>query len=237
VLKSHRKRLEAMLPAVAAVTHEVVLSDLLGELRALTARLEAGVDQRHIDALLYRDEDSSGSDSDDECTSISATACRMARQDSTVAAATARTTAPAGSTMVLHGPGSNSVEVAVPDVDAPLAAASTWDASAFASMEFGGQGRVLVCQGSKCQRKGALEVLQAVSALASGSPGVEVLPCKCVGKCSEGAALRVRPEGQKCAVYTRVTPEQLPAVFVAHFAAPPAAADAPACCTDCGQHA
>ena len=50
---------------------------------------------------------------------------------------------------------------------------------------------VLVCQGSKCRAKGALEVLQAASAVVGASPSVEVLPCKCLGRCGQGAAMRV----------------------------------------------
>lgn len=38
--------------------------------------------------------------------------------------------------------------------------------------------RVLVCQGSKCQAKGAMAVLQAVSAVVGDSQSVEVVPCK-----------------------------------------------------------
>ncbi len=69
----------------------------------------------------------------------------------------------------------------------------------------------------RCQRKGATELLSAVSALAAGSPGVEVVPCKCVGACSKGAAMRVRQQGQRCAVYTQLTPQQLPGIFAQHF--------------------
>lgn len=89
-------------------------------------------------------------------------------------------------------------------------------------------GRVLVCQGSKCQAKGALGVLQAVSAVAGGSEAVQVLPCKCLGKCKEGAVIRVKQEGvAKCSVYTKLSPHDVPAILDSHFSAPPPPPPAP----------
>jgi (2Fe-2S) ferredoxin len=125
----------------------------------------------------------------------------------------------------------------------------------YAPREYNVPGRVLVCQGSKCRAKGALDVLQAVSHLTSGSSSssggnVEVLPCKCLGKCKEGAVVRVKLAGvaaPACSVYTCVEPQQVPAMLDAHFLATAAAAAevsaqsatvgdaAPACCTDCQQ--
>ncbi len=109
-------------------------------------------------------------------------------------------------------------------------------------------GRVLVCQGGKCQAKGALGVLQAVSAVAAGADSaVQVLPCKCLGKCKEGAVVRVKQDGvAKCAVYTQLEPAHVPGILDSHFLAPAAAPAPPepepavagggatdACCTDC----
>lgn len=120
--------------------------------------------------------------------------------------------------------------IAVPQLD--------YDEEAFSAMHFSGSGRVLVCQGSKCRALGAGQVLAAVSALGANSPGIEIVPCKCLGKCKEGPALRVRPEAQACSLYTRVEPARLPEVWSSHFSAPPApACDAtnPECCVECGQ--
>ena len=50
--------------------------------------------------------------------------------------------------------------------------------------------QVLVCQGRKCQANGALGVLQAASAVV-GASSVDVMPCKCLGKCKLGVAMKV----------------------------------------------
>jgi hypothetical protein len=57
--------------------------------------------------------------------------------------------------------------------------------------------QVLVCQGRKCAGRGALGVLQAASAVSSGSPSVDVIPCKCLGSCrGTGTAVRIKgPRG------------------------------------------
>ena len=47
-------------------------------------------------------------------------------------------------------------------------------------------------QGAKCRALGAADVLRAASELAAGSPGVEVLSCKCLGRCKQGPAMRVK---------------------------------------------
>lgn len=65
-------------------------------------------------------------------------------------------------------------------------------------------------------------VLQAVTAVASGCEGLQVLPCECLGKCKEGAVLSAKTEGAaKCCVYTQLSPEQVPGIMDAHFAAQP----------------
>lgn len=101
------------------------------------------------------------------------------------------------------------------------------------------QGRVLVCQGSKCRAKGALGVLQAVSAVVGSSDDVAVLPCKCLGKCKQGPVVRVKQDGvAQCSVYTHLEPQQVPAMLDSHFAQSvpqqqSGNAGAAACCTDC----
>ncbi|KAG1654930.1 hypothetical protein FOA52_004716 [Chlamydomonas sp. UWO 241] len=89
---------------------------------------------------------------------------------------------------------------AVRDAQQQAAAASVIDASLpeFAPRPLGDvAAQVLVCQGKKCAGRGALGVLQAASAASSGSPRVDVLPCKCLGSCrGTGAAVRIKgPRG------------------------------------------
>ena len=85
-------------------------------------------------------------------------------------------------------------------------------------------GRVLVCQGKKCS--GGADMLRAASALVGCSPGVDVRPVKCVGRCSSGGcALRVKVEGKLCAVYEGLDASSMPAIMDAHFM-PAAAAKA-----------
>ncbi|GLC33471.1 hypothetical protein PLESTB_000078500 [Pleodorina starrii] len=262
VLKSHRKVLEKRLSALTRTEVDApVLSELLSELRVLTARLE---NQRAAE-LLQRMDDSDSSDSDDDECQTRSTAALCARRSATrhLESSLATTTSPA-----CAAPGSSSVVVSEPsgtsagnstsmvvstltgEIELPVPAPQegwVWDEEDFRAAKFeGAGGRVMVCTGSKCQRKGATEVLRAVSALADGNSNIEVVPCKCVGKCSAGAALRVRPLGQACATYTQVRPAQLAVVFSEHFAAPPSpicelgqqdpAAATPACCVECQQN-
>jgi (2Fe-2S) ferredoxin len=80
--------------------------------------------------------------------------------------------------------------------------------------QYAATGRVLVCQGKACMRKGALQVLQAVSHATATSPGLEVLPCKCLGKCKQGPAMRVRTEQQqRSSLITEIEPLEVPEVF------------------------
>ncbi|KXZ54505.1 hypothetical protein GPECTOR_4g570 [Gonium pectorale] len=225
VLKSHRKVLERRLSALTAAEIDApVLSELLSELRTLTSRLE---DQRAA-SLMYASESSDSSDSDDECPARPAARVAAMHRSSQACVAgagaaqrqpeSAASVAPAASPAVQHGPGSTlvvsglsgQVELAVPEIDEGW----QWSEDEFRAAKFEGTGgRIMVCTGSKCQRKGATEVLRAVSALSEGNPAIDVVPCKCVGKCSAGAAIRVRPQGQACATYTQVRPAQLRELF------------------------
>lgn len=81
----------------------------------------------------------------------------------------------------------------------------------------GTSGRVLVCQGSKCAAKGALEVLHTVSGVGQHLDGVDVLPCKCLGKCKLGPAVSVRRVGEKPTVYTEVDLNAIPGILAFHF--------------------
>ncbi|KAG2426277.1 hypothetical protein HXX76_013034 [Chlamydomonas incerta] len=236
VLKSHRKVLERRLSALTTSSMDVdspMLTELLAELRTLRSSLEG---QRSA-ALLHAADDSSDSDSDsdDGCDTRSAAALAARRRAAATAALTAAAATPQAMTsptrMVVSGL-EGQMELAVPE---PLEGWD-WSETEFRAARFeGAAGRVMVCTGSKCQRKGAQQVLEAVSALADGNTNIEVVPCKCVGKCSAGAALRVRPQGQACATYTQVRPAQLRDMFEEHFGAAAAAASAPsaACCVEC----
>ncbi|GIL83149.1 hypothetical protein Vretimale_11448 [Volvox reticuliferus] len=268
VLKSHRKVLEKRLSALTRSEVDApVLSELLSELRALTSRLD---NQRAATLLANMDESDSSSDSDDDgCDTRSAAALCSRRASSlhealpqlSMVAVNGALSEPSTSPGTAAEPSVDStatrmvVSSIVGEIEVPVPAPEegwNWDEDEFRAAKFDGAGgRVMVCTGSKCQRKGATEVLRAVSALSTGNSNIEVIPCKCVGKCSAGAALRVRPMGQPCATYTQVRPSQLRDVFLEHFTAPPAppvqvmacALDHPPhmklpieCCAECQGH-
>lgn len=78
-----------------------------------------------------------------------------------------RTTSAASITIVT--PSGQPLNAALPDLDQ-----LDLDSPDFAPRDYQTAGRVLVCQGSKCKAKGALGVLQAVSAVAGASDTVQV---------------------------------------------------------------
>lgn len=79
-------------------------------------------------------------------------------------------------------------------------------------------GTVQVCQGKKCQMQGAQAVLEAALAITSASEGLEVVPCKCMGKCRQAVAMRVRSESTVGPhLHTGVTPEQMSDILDMHF--------------------
>ncbi len=86
-------------------------------------------------------------------------------------------------------------------------------------------GRVMVCQGGKCQARGALAVLQAASAVVGSSGDVAVCTSKCLGKCSQGAAMRVvGPQAaagdascKRGQLYTMVDASNVGAMLDSHF--------------------
>ncbi|KAG2483563.1 hypothetical protein HYH03_017570 [Edaphochlamys debaryana] len=244
VLKSHRKQLERLSVSRA---DSPVLSELLTELRELRSNLEG---RRGTVILKDEDSDSDSDEEEDTCNVLTASALIEQRVAKLAAQAAARrvkgqpaspappatSSSEVATTMVVSGR-NGQTELAVPSPPEGW----DWDEEEFREARFEGTGgRIMVCQGSKCQHKGASEVLRAVSALAQGNAAIEVVPCKCVGRCSSGAAMRVRPAGAPCATYTELRPAQLPAVFEAHFAPPhEPAPDAPApptpvaCCQEC----
>ncbi len=141
----------------------------------------------------YVEEAASSSDEEDDCTVLAAR----------------RASSLAGTSSSVWGP---PAPAAAPDLDAPPAAAPPYQ----------GTGRVLVCTGSKCRAMGGGEVFEAAAAIAADSPGVAVMPCKCLGKCSAGAAMRVKVEGvARCAVLTRVAAGEVRAILDDAFLQPP----------------
>ena len=80
-------------------------------------------------------------------------------------------------------------------------------------------GRVLVCQGKACTARGGQAVLAAAAHAAAASPGIEVVPCKCMGRCKQGPALRLRsPQATpSCAMLTQVAPLEVPEALDTFF--------------------
>lgn len=63
--------------------------------------------------------------------------------------------------------------------------------------------RVEVCQGKSCAKRGAVDLLRQASAAGAGVPGVQVSGCKCLGKCKQGPAVRVRAGRERPTVLTQ----------------------------------
>eukprot|EP00951_Prasinocladus_malaysianus_P003358 scaffold23746_cov45-Prasinocladus_malaysianus.AAC.1 len=79
-------------------------------------------------------------------------------------------------------------------------------------------GRVFVCQGSACMKRGAGAVLDSVnSSQAVQSGAVRVVACKCLGKCKQGAAIRVKAGAEKPEVVTRIGTEHVDELFEYKF--------------------
>jgi (2Fe-2S) ferredoxin len=215
-LKQHRKRLEGVLaagsvPAVGpALTADQQLPQLqlqavLSEIHQLQSALNsirALQEQQAAARKAARRMSSSGSDSDSDSDSD----CEDDRDCS-------RPSLLRSSTAVVAAGGVQCLEVAAPVVDQELAALDICQ-SLPTPREYESTGRLLVCQGKACMAKGALQVLQAASHAVSASPGMEVLPCKCVGKCKQGPAIRVRRDQQPgSAVLTELSPVEVPAAL------------------------
>lgn len=73
--------------------------------------------------------------------------------------------------------------------------------------------RVEVCQGKSCAKRGAADLLRQASAAGAGRPGVQVSGCKCLGKCKQGPAVRVRSGRERPTVLTQVRESS---VFAGH---------------------
>jgi (2Fe-2S) ferredoxin len=237
-LKSHRKRLESLLsaqatlmaPTGAAAAPQLSPAELhavLSEIAQLQTALAAVRNQQWQMASMVSD---CSSDSDSDCEEgpkqrrrmdmklqqvqqlqglqqlqAGSTSQTCAQQN--VATAVAASMAPVADS----GSGMTSVVLQVPliDQEQPVLCQQLPPPQQYATT-----GRVLVCQGKACMRKGALQVLQAVSHATAASLGVEVLPCKCLGKCKQGPAMRVRTEQQqRSSLITEIEPLEVPEVL------------------------
>lgn len=189
-LKTHRKRLESMLASAVTspeATSQLQLQAVLQEMAQLQDALQSirSLQEQQAQCL-----ESSSSDSDSECESEPRikryNAAGVSRSSMVVAAA-------AACSIVLEPP---AVDEELPSVVQQLPPPQPLE----------GKGRILVCQGKACMGKGALQVLQAASHATAASPGIDVIPCKCLGKCKQGPAVRLRNEQPGCTLLTQVSP-------------------------------
>jgi (2Fe-2S) ferredoxin len=219
-LKAHRNRLHKLANSAVDSPDRAVLADLVAELERLHAALEAPAaapraarraapaaedhssccpDCRGgLEEQQGAGEPSGESDAEvaDDCAELDAAACAALRGGRA-----------GGSTLLVHTLG-RTIELAAPQLE---------ELEERAPPVYLGAGTVAVCQGGKCQRQGAAAVLQQVAQLAGGSEGVQVAACKCLGRCGKAPALKVKQEGQPCAVYTQVTPATAGFVLDRHF--------------------
>lgn len=65
---------------------------------------------------------------------------------------------------------------------------------------------ISVCQGSSCQEKGGEKLLDYVKDVAGAE--LDVVPCKCLGKCEQAANLRVKLPEQKPVLHTGLSNAQ-----------------------------
>lgn len=193
-LKTHRKRLETMLASAVTSPQETSQMQLQAVLAEMAQLQDALQSIRVLQEQQPRHSDSSDSDSDSDHEYEHRHRHRRAmvggRSNMVVAAA-------AVSSIVLEPP---AVDQELPDITQQLPP----------PQQYSSTGRILVCQGKACMNKGALQVLQAASHAAAGSPGIEVIPCKCLGKCKQGPALRLRGEQPGCTLLTQVSPLEVP---------------------------
>lgn len=211
-LKTHRKRLESLLAvtqhAVAAPScgsaapqlSQAELHAVLSEIAQLQTAL-AAVRQQKRQLAAMCDGDSSDSDSDDDepkrkrgslMTMQPVQQMEQLQVGSSPVAVAAVSTQAAANATSSSSMGSVCLQVPLVDQEHPDVCQQLPP-----PLHYTTTGRVLVCQGKACMRKGALQVLQAASHATAASPGVEVLPCKCLGKCKQGPAMRVRTEQQQ----------------------------------------
>ena len=61
---------------------------------------------------------------------------------------------------------------------------------------------VSVCQGKDCMKQGAGKLLQYV--VSTAGPEIDVVPCKCLGKCEQAPNVRVQVPEQKSVLHTQI---------------------------------
>lgn len=189
-LKTHRKRLETML--ASAVTSPQETSQM--QLQAVLAEMAQLQDALQSIRALQEQHDSSDSDSDSDGEHEHR---RRPRQSMAIGRANMVVAAAAVSSRVLEPP---PVDQEMPDITQQLPPPQQYSTT----------GRILVCQGKACMAKGGLQVIQAASHAAAGSTSIEVIPCKCLGKCKQGPAMRLRGEQPGCTLLTQVSPLEVP---------------------------
>jgi len=212
-LKAHRSRLSAMLTEVQAQpTNPELLQGVLAELQATA------------EALL-RLGDGGGA----EAPSASATRAPApaAAYPSLFPAAAAAPEPPARDTLLLHTLGERPVEVRVPwgDEEPPAPSSSAPRAAPQRRRAAPAAATVEVCTGKHCAARGAGAVLRAMSGLADGGSGVDVAPCRCLGRCGKGPNVNVAmlPGQAEPVELTGVHPARLRAAVEAGIAARDAA--------------
>lgn len=233
-LKSHRKRLESLLSATATAMapmgtavpalSQAELHAVLSEIAQLQTALAA---VRHQQRQMAAVCDVSSSDSDSDCEDQVEQQRRHAKVTQAVQqldcleqlqANRSQAAAQQNVAAVIAGlaPATNSSSMGSVRLQTPLIDQEQPDLCQQLPppQQYTTTGRVLVCQGKACMRKGALQVLQTVSHATAAAPGVEVLPCKCLGKCKQAPAMRVRTDQQlKSSLVTEVEPLEVPEIL------------------------
>ncbi|KAF8068390.1 Ataxin-3-like protein [Scenedesmus sp. PABB004] len=205
-LKAHRKRLESLLTTHAGGGADAgALQAALGELatlqRAVAGLRELQEEQKRAAAA------AAGGDSDASSSDSEYGGARDERRGGAVGAAAG---APRlGGAVVAAAALMQQLEAPPIDQEQLDAVAALPPPAALP-----GAGRVLVCQGKACAARGGRAVLAAAAHAAAASPGVEVVPCKCLGRCKAGPAVRVRSDAAPgCTLLTEVSPRELPDVL------------------------
>jgi (2Fe-2S) ferredoxin len=230
-IKAHRKRLEGLLSAAAVPTSQLQqtpmlaptqqqqlsraeLHAVLAELAQLQTALSAVRQQQRRMAAMC---DTDSSDSDDDCCAAphqqvsSGMITQQQQQQQREGMRQLQTCSPAATTAPRAAMGSSTCLQQAPLIDQEQPGLVQ---QLPPPQQYTATGRVLVCQGKACMRKGALQVLQAASHATAASPGVEVLPCKCLGKCKQAPAMRVRTDQQpRSSLVTEIEALEVPEIL------------------------
>ncbi|CAD7701242.1 unnamed protein product [Ostreobium quekettii] len=78
-------------------------------------------------------------------------------------------------------------------------------------------GRISVCQGEDCMKRGAGAVLRGTSDLVGASPGVKLAAVGCLGQCGKGPTVMFCAKGRKPAKYTGVSGGQVAGLCELHL--------------------